>query len=259
MDLGIAGRTALVCAASTGLGKACAFALAREGVDVVIAARTAARLEATAEEMRAATDVRVTPVACDLTTEEGRLAALRAADAPDILITNGGGPPLGDFRSFGRAEWLAAVNANMLAPIELIGAVIDPMIERGFGRVVNITSVAAIAPDELFALSGGPRAGLTSAACAIAKRVARHGVTVNNLLPGFIQTDRMEAGLKVHADDLGKPVQDVRAERAAAIPARRFGAPDEFGAVCAFLCSAKAGYVTGQNVRVDGGMYPGAF
>ena len=259
MDLGIAGRTALVCAASKGLGRGCAEALAAEGVNVVIVARTAETLEATAAEIRAATGVDVKAVACDITTPEGRAAALAACPQPDILVNNAGGPPTGDFRQFTHDDWIRALESNMLTPIELIRATIDGMIGRGFGRVVNITSSAVKAPIDVLGLSNGARSGLTGFVAGLARKVAPQGVTINNLLPGMFDTDRIVATIAAQAKAQDIPVEEARRRRIASIPAGRFGTPDEFGRACAFLCSTHAGYITGQNWLIDGGSYPGTF
>ncbi|MDZ7711924.1 MAG: SDR family oxidoreductase [Rhodovibrio sp.] len=257
MDLGIAGRTALVCAASRGLGYACAHALAREGVSVTIVARTQADIEQAAQEIAQATGSTVTPVAADVTTAEGRAAALAACPQPDILVNNAGGPPPGDFRDWDRDDWIAALDANMLAPIELIKATVDGMIERGFGRIVNITSGAVKAPIPILGLSNGARAGLTGFIAGLARETVKHNVTINNLLPGPFETARLEGTLKAAADKQDKPVDEVRREREQGNPARRFGDPMEFGDACAFLCAASSGFMTGQNVLLDGGAYPG--
>lgn len=259
MKLGIEGRTALVCGASKGLGRGCAEALAAEGVNVVIVARTADALAATADEIRAATGANVTPVACDITTPEGRARALAACGDVDILVTNAGGPPPGNFRDWERDDWIRAVDANMLTPIELIKATVDGMIARRFGRIVNITSSAVKAPIDILGLSNGARSGLTGFVAGVARTTVSHNVTINNLLPGAFDTDRLNGTMKAWADKSGLSLDDARAQRAAAIPARRFGVPAEFGATCAFLCSAHAGYITGQNVLIDGGAYPGTF
>lgn len=259
MKLGIEGRTALVCGASKGLGRACAEALAAEGVDVVIVARTRDTLDATAAEIRAATGAKVTAVACDITTPEGRAQALAACAQPDIVVTNAGGPPPGNFRDWERDDWIRAVDANMLTPIELIKATVDGMISRKFGRIVNITSSAVKAPIDILGLSNGARSGLTGFVAGLARTTVEHNVTVNNLLPGAFDTDRLVGTMKVWADKSGQSIEQARAQRAGAIPARRFGVPAEFGATCAFLCSAHAGYITGQNVLIDGGAYPGTF
>ena len=259
MDLGIAGKKALVCAASKGLGKGCAMALAREGVEVTITARTAEALERTAKEIRDATGVKVTAVAGDITTAEGRKAALAACPQPDILVNNAGGPPPGDFREWDRDTWIRAVEANMLTPIELIKATVDGMIGRKWGRIVNITSSAVKAPIDILGLSNGARSGLTGFVAGIARKTVKNGVTINNLLPGQFDTNRLNATIAAMAKSSGKPIAEVRAQRMAQIPAGRFGTAEEFGAVCAFLCSVHAGYMTGQNVLVDGGTYPGTF
>lgn len=259
MDLGIAGRKAIVCAASKGLGRACALALAENGVELVVNARGAEALEATAGEIRARTGVTVTAVAGDITAPEGRAAVLAACPEPDILVNNAGGPPPGDFRDWGEAEWIAALRANMLTPIELIRAVVDGMAARGFGRIVNITSSAVKAPIAELGLSNGARAGLTGFVAGLARAIAGRGVTVNNLLPGRFATDRLRQNLAAGAARKGISVEEAERAARAAIPAGRFGEPEEFGRCCAFLCSAHAGYVTGQNFLVDGGAYPGTF
>jgi 3-oxoacyl-[acyl-carrier protein] reductase len=257
MDFGLHGRTAIVCAASLGLGKACAKALADEGVNLVIAARRPAPLAETAAEIQARANVKITTVAVDVTTEEGRRSLLGACPSPDIVINNAGGPPAGDFRKFGRDDWLKALEANMLAPIELIKATIDGMIERKFGRIVNITSHAVKAPIGFLGLSNGARAGLTGFVSGLARSVAEHNVTINNLLPGTFDTDRLSANLQTLAKTSGRDVSVVSDEIRTANPSRRFGRPDEFGATCAFLCSVQASYITGQNLLIDGGAFPG--
>ncbi|AOK53370.1 SDR family oxidoreductase [Burkholderia stagnalis] len=259
MDLGIAGKTALVCAASKGLGRGCAEALAAEGVNLVIAARTRDTLEATADAIRRASGVSVTAVACDITTPDGRAAALAACPQPDILVTNAGGPPPGDFRDFSHDDWIRALESNMLTPIELIRATVDGMIARRFGRIVNITSSAVKAPIDVLALSNGARSGLTGFVAGLARRIAAHNVTVNNLLPGLFDTDRIATTLAASAKEQGATLDEVRARRVKAIPAARLGTREEFGAACAFLCSVHAGYITGQNWLLDGGAYPGTF
>jgi len=259
MDLGIRGRKAIVCAASKGLGKGCAMALAREGVALTLCARGVDTLEATAQEIRDAAGVPVTAVACDVTTAEGRARLLAACPDPDILVNNAGGPPPGDFRDWGREQWIAALDANMLTPIELIKATVDAMIARRFGRIVNITSSAVKAPIDILGLSNGARTGLTGFVAGLARKTVAHNVTINNLLPGAFDTDRLRAVTENAARQSGKPVEEVRAARAAAIPAGRFGTPEELGAACAYLCSVQAGYVTGQNFLIDGGAYPGTF
>lgn len=273
MDLGIAGTWALVCAASKGLGYGCAQALVAEGVNVVINARTEGPLQQAAEKLRAVgadwakangqKAPQVLAVACDITTPEGRAAVLNVAGGPgsaiDILVNNAGGPPPGDFRHWQREDWLKAVEANMLTPIELIKAVVDGMAARGFGRVVNITSSAVKAPIDILGLSNGARSGLTGFIAGLARsEIAAQGVTINNLLPGKFDTDRLQHTFAGTAQKTGQTVEAVRAAQAALVPARRFGDPAEFGAVCAFLCSRQAGYITGQNIMPDGGLYPGA-
>jgi 3-oxoacyl-[acyl-carrier protein] reductase len=259
MDLGIKGKKALVCAASKGLGRGCAMSLAKDGVDVTITARTLGPLEATAEEIRQATGVTVTAVAGDITTEEGRAAALEAAGDIDILINNAGGPPPGNFRDWTRDDWIKAIDANMLTAIELIKATVDPMIGRKFGRIVNITSSAVKAPIDILGLSNGARTGLTGFVAGIARTTAVHNVTMNNLLPGRFDTDRLRSTETAVAKGRGITLEEQMAERAASIPAGRFGTPSEFGDACAYLCSAQAGFVTGQNFLIDGGLYAGTF
>lgn len=259
MDLGIRGKRALVCAASKGLGHGCALALAEEGVDLTLVARTRATLDAAADAIRAATGVRVTPIAADITTEAGRAAALAACPDPDILVTNAGGPAPGDFRQWTRDDWIAALDGNMLTPIALIKATVDRMIARRFGRIVNITSSAVKAPIDVLGLSNGARAGLTGFVAGLARKTVRHNVTINNILPGPFATDRQRALIEQVAKSGGKSFDTLWAERADANPAGRFGDPLEFGRLCAYLCSAHAGYVTGQNILIDGGAYPGTF
>ncbi|PKO68991.1 MAG: 3-oxoacyl-ACP reductase [Betaproteobacteria bacterium HGW-Betaproteobacteria-16] len=265
MDLGIAGKWALVCGASKGLGLGCAQALAAEGVNVVMVARGAPVLEAAAAAIaQASPAVKVLTVAADITTPEGRAAALSVAGGPgtafDIVVNNAGGPPPGDFRSWDREAWIKAVDANMLTPIELIKATVDGMAERGFGRIVNITSSAVKAPIDILGLSNGARSGLTGFVAGVARSpLAAQGVTINNLLPGKFDTDRIAATLKAAADKTGKSMEEIRRTQQAQIPAGRYGTPQEFGAICAFLCSVHAAYMTGQNVLADGGAYPGTF
>ena len=255
MDLGLKGKSAIVCAASKGLGRACAMALAREGVSVVITARNAATLEQTAAEIRAATGAKVTPVAGDITTEAGRAAALAACPAPDILVNNAGGPPPGDFLSFGHDDWIRALESNMLTPLALIRAVLDGMCARRFGRIVNITSAAVKSPIATLGLSNGARAGLTGAVAGLARQVAKHNVTINNLLPGPFLTDRLRANSAEVAAKAGRSVDEVIAERAKSSPAGRVGDPGEFGEACAFLCAATSGFIVGQNLLLDGGAF----
>jgi len=257
MDMGIRGRTALVCAASKGLGRACAEALAAEGVNITILARGKEALDATAADIRAAHAVAVTAVSADITTAEGRAAALAACPAPDILVNNAGGPPPGDFRDWDEASWQGALNANMVTPIMLIRAVLDGMIERKFGRIVNITSGAVKAPIPLLGLSNGARTGLTGFVAGLSRQVAQHNVTINNLLPGMFLTDRLRSNFAAEAQRSGKSVEKIADERRIGNPARRFGALEEFGAACAWLSSAYAGYVVGQNILLDGGAFPG--
>ena len=259
MDLGIAGRHAVVCAASKGLGRACATSLAREGVSLTISARTKADIEATAEEIRAAHGVRVTAVAADVTTPEGRAAILAASPKADILVNNAGGPPRGDFRSFAAEQWLAAVNDNMVAAIELIRALIDGMIEQRFGRIVNLTSSAVKSPVADLSLSTAARLGLTGYAAGVARQVAEHNVTINNILPGWFDTDRFRSGVTSRAKATGIAFEEQLARKHAAVPARRIGDPAELGDACAWLCSRQAGYITGQNLLLDGGQFPGTF
>jgi 3-oxoacyl-[acyl-carrier protein] reductase len=257
MDLAIAGRRALVSAASKGLGKACAMALAREGVELAIVARTPGPLEDAAAEIRAATGAKVAAVVADIASEEGRQAALAACPDPDILVTNAGGPPPGDFRHWSREDWLKAIDANMLTPILLIRSVIDGMVERRFGRIVNITSSAVKMPIPNLGLSNGARAGLTGFVGGLARQVAHANVTINNLLPGSFATDRLKNNFKFQAEKSGRSFEEEWQRRQAENPARRFGDPEEFGALCAFVCGAQAGYITGQNLLIDGGAYPG--
>jgi 3-oxoacyl-[acyl-carrier protein] reductase len=260
MDLGLTGKWALVCAASKGLGKGCASALVREGVNVVITARGAEALEATAAELRALGGGEVRVVAGDITTPEGRAAALAACPRVDILINNAGGPPPGDFRDWDREVWIKALDANMLTPIELMKATVDAMAARGFGRVINITSGAVKAPINVLGLSNGARSGLTGFVAGLARSgIAARGVTINGLLPGAFDTDRLRTTMIAGAQKAGQDPDAMRKAREQAIPARRFGTADEFGAVCAFMCSVQAGYLTGQNILLDGGSYPGTF
>ena len=259
MDLGIAGRKAIVCASSRGLGKACARALAEAGCEVIINGRDGKKLEATAIELRNMTKGKIIAVAADVATAEGQKALLAACPAPDILVNNNAGPPLRDFRELTRAQMLDGVVANMIAAVELIQKVIDPMAQRRFGRIVNITSGAVKAPLAGLDLSSGARAGLTAFLAGVARTVAEKNVTINNLLPGAFDTDRLRGTLSKAAEAKGKSIAQVAADRIAGIPAKRFGDPDEFGAACAFLCSAQAGYITGQNLLIDGGNFPGAF
>jgi 3-oxoacyl-[acyl-carrier protein] reductase len=255
MDLGLQGKKAIVCAASKGLGRACAISLAREGVELVITARTASELEATAAEIRAMTGAKVTAVAGDITSEEGRAAALAACPNPDILVNNNGGPPRGDFRDWDRDMWIKAVDANMLAPIFLIKSVIDGMIDRKFGRIVNITSGSVKSPIPELGMSNGARAGLTGFVAGLSRQVAKHNVVINNILPGPFLTDRLRGGFQEAARKTNRPVDELVQERQSNTPAGRAGDPAEFGDACAFLCSAKIGFIVGQNLLLDGGAF----
>jgi 3-oxoacyl-[acyl-carrier protein] reductase len=259
MDLGIQGKRALVCAASKGLGRGCALALAKNGVDVTITARTESALEATARDIEEATGAKVAFVAGDITTPAGRKAALAACPDMDILVNNAGGPPPGNFRDWGPEDWQSACNANMITPIELIKAVVDGMIERKFGRIVNITSSSVKAPIPILGLSNGARSGLTGFVAGIARETVEHNVTINNILPGRFDTDRLRSGFAFAAQKSGRSEEELAADAMAAIPAKRFGHPDEFGELCAFICSAQASYITGQNFLIDGGAYPGTY
>jgi len=258
MDLGIKGKNAIVCAASKGLGKGCAMSLAREGVNITMNARTKDALEAAAKEIRDATGVRVTTVAGDITTDAVRAALLQACPAPDILVNNAGGPPPGDFREWDREVWLRALDANMLTPIFLIKATVDGMIARRFGRIVNITSASIKQPIAALELSNGARLGLTGAVAVLARKAAKSNVTINGILPGPFDTDRLRGTTQKMAEARKVALAVVEAERKAAVPANRFGNIDEFGAAVAFLCSGHAGFITGQNLLIDGGGYPGS-
>ncbi len=255
MDLGLRGRKAIVCAASKGLGRACAIALGREGVELWITARTRETLEATAAEIRRGTAATVTPIPGDIATEAGRAAVLEACPNPDILVNNAGGPPRGDFRHWGRDEWIAAIDANMLAPIFMIKAVVDGMAERRFGRIVNITSGSVKSPIPELGMSNGARAGLTGFVAGLARQMSRHNVTINNLLPGPFLTDRLRGGAAEAARASNRPVDEIIAERAKNGIAGRVGDPAEFGDACAFLCAASSGFIVGQNLLLDGGAF----
>ena len=257
MDLGIKGKSAIVCAASKGLGKGCAEALAREGVALTICARGKEALEATAEELRKLGSPKVTAVACDVTTDEGRKELLAACPNPDILINNAGGPPPGDFKNFSLDDWRKAVEGNMLTPIALIHATVYGMMDRGFGRIVNITSASVKAPIAVLELSNGARAGLTGAVAALARKTVARNVTINALLPGPFDTDRLRSTTKKMADTSGKSFEAVHEARKLETPSKRFGTAEEFGATAAFLCSVHGGYLTGQNIVIDGGLFPG--
>jgi 3-oxoacyl-[acyl-carrier protein] reductase len=264
MDLGLKGKWALVGGASKGLGFGCAQSLAREGANVVIVARGAEALEAAAIELRQL-GTTILAVAVDITTPQGREAVWSVAGGPgknfDIVVTNAGGPPPGDFRNWDREDWLKAVDANMLTPIELIKATVDGMAARGFGRIVNITSGAVKAPIDILGLSNGARSGLTGFVAGVARspQLVSRNVTINNLLPGAYDTDRLQTTIKGNAQKTGQSPEAVADARRKTIPAQRFGHPQEFGDTCAFLCSAQAGYITGQNILTDGGAYPGTF
>ena len=259
MDFGIAGRRAIVCASSRGLGKACARALAEAGCEVVINGRDAKTLKVTADELSNITGAKIIAVAADVATPEGQKALFAACPQPDILVNNNAGPPLRDFRELTRQQMLDGVTANMIVAIELIQKVIDPMMQRKFGRIVNITSGAVKAPLAGLDLSSGARAGLTAFTAGVARSVADKNVTINSLMPGAFDTDRLRGTLSKASEKSGKNITQVAAERIATIPAKRFGDPAEFGAACAFLCSTQAGYITGQNLLIDGGFFPGAF
>jgi len=260
MNFGIAGKWALVCAASKGLGKGCATALVREGVNVVITARGNDALQATAAELRALGLGEVRAVAGDITSPAGRAQALAACPQVDILINNAGGPPPGDFRDWDREAWIKALDANMITPIELIKATVDAMASRGFGRIVNITSGAVKAPIDTLGLSNGARSGLTGFVAGVARsNIAGRGVTINGLLPGALDTDRLRSGTQSASQKTGQDFDTLWKRRMLAIPAQRVGTAEEFGEVCAFICSMQAGYLTGQNILLDGGAYPGTF
>ncbi|CAN1567963.1 SDR family oxidoreductase [Limnohabitans sp. B9-3] len=264
MDLGIKGKWALVGGASKGLGLGCAHSLAREGANVVIVARGAEALEAAAVELRKL-GTTILAVAVDITTVEGREAIWSVAGGPgknfDIVVTNAGGPPPGDFRTWDRDAWIKAVDANMLTPIELIKATVDGMADRGFGRVINITSSAVKAPIDILGLSNGARSGLTGFVAGVARtqKLASNNVTINNLLPGAFDTDRLKGTMKGASEKTGQSIETIAEARKKTIPALRFGNPQEFGDTCAFLCSAQASYITGQNILTDGGAYSGTY
>ncbi|MFD1696597.1 SDR family oxidoreductase [Roseibium aestuarii] len=259
MDLGLKGRKAIVCASSRGLGKGCAMALAEAGCDLVINGRDGETLAATAREIEQRFSVSITAVAADVSTAEGQKALLAACPAPDILVNNNGGPARRDYTELTREAMLDGVVQNMVTPVELIQAVLPAMMERGFGRIVNITSLSVKMPIEGLDLSSGARAGLTAFLAGVARQIAGSGVTINNLLPGKMDTDRLKGGFERAASLSGRSVDDVKAAQAREIPAGRFGTAEEFGQTCAFLCSTHAGYMTGQNILLDGGLYPAAF
>lgn len=259
MDLGIRGRRAIVSGASKGLGRACACSLAREGASLAIVARTESELLKTADALRDSMGAQVVPIAADITTAEGRARVLTAFPDPDLLVNNAGGPPTGDFREFQREDWIKALDACMLAPIEMIRLTLDGMIARRFGRIVNITSYSVKMPIDVLCLSNGARSGLTGFIAGLARTVAGHNVTINNLLPGVFNTARQQTTVAAAAKQRGIGFDEMLKSKVASIPALRMGEPDEFGDLCAWLCSARAGYFTGQNVLLDGGLYPGTF
>lgn len=259
MDLGIRGKKAIVCASSRGLGRACALALAEAGVSLVINGRDPVVLERTAEDIRRTTGVDVTSVAADISDPQGQAALLAACPEPDILVNNNGGPPFRDFRVLDRPAMLEGVTMNMVTPIELIQQVIDPMAANGFGRIVNVTSIGVKMPLAGLDLSSGARAGLTAFVAGVARTVAHRNVTINNLLPGYFDTERLRRGFVASAKRSGSSEGEIAAEWEASVPAKRFGAVQEFGHMCAFLCSAHAGYITGQSILMDGGLYPSTF
>jgi 3-oxoacyl-[acyl-carrier protein] reductase len=259
MDLGIAGRKAIICASSRGLGRACAMRLAEAGCEVVVNGLDAKRLDATAADIRSKTGAKVIAVAADVGTRDGQAALFAACPEPDILVANNAGPPFRDFRELDRDKMIAGVVGNMIVPIELLQKAIDPMVKKKFGRIVNITSGSVKMPLVGLDLSSGARAGLTAFLAGVARSVAQHNVTINFMLPGPFDTDRLRSNAEAQAKKRGMSVEEIQAERMASIPPRRLGEPDEFGATCAFLCSAHAGYITGQNILLDGGIFPGAF
>ncbi|ASJ74351.1 SDR family oxidoreductase [Granulosicoccus antarcticus] len=258
MDLGISGRKAIVCASSRGLGRACAMSLAEAGVDLVINGRDEQKLASTQKELEKF-GVTVTVVMADVSSAEGQAALFAACPAPDILVNNNGGPPFRDFREIDREAMLAGVTMNMVTPLELIRACVDGMGERGWGRIVNITSSSVVSPIPGLDLSSGARAGLTSFLAGVSRSVASTGVTINQIMPGAFDTDRLQGGIRTTAERLGESYEDAAAKRAASIPAGRFGQPEEFGAACAFLCSTHASYITGQSLLIDGGAVNKAF
>jgi 3-oxoacyl-[acyl-carrier protein] reductase len=259
MDLGIAGRKAIVCASSRGLGYACAKALAEAGCEVVINGRSEEKLAAAAAALKKATGAKIIPVAADVATPDGQEALFAACPEPDILVNNNGGPPFRDFRELDRQKMLDGVIGNMIVAIELIQKVIDPMAAKKFGRIVNITSGSVKMPIAGLDLSSGARAGLTAFLAGVARSVAASNVTINFVLPGMFDTARFRSNMEMTAKKRNISVEAAQAERVATVPAKRIGQPDEFGATCAFLCAAQAGYITGQNILIDGGVFPGAF
>jgi 3-oxoacyl-[acyl-carrier protein] reductase len=257
MDLGIAGRKAIVCASSKGLGRGCAEALARAGCEVVINGRDAKTLDATAAEIRAATGAKVIAIAADVATPEGQKALFAACPEPDILVNNNAGPPFRDFRELDRQKMIDGVIANMITAIELVQKVVDPMVARKFGRIVNITSGSVKLPLAGLDLSSGARAGLTAFLAGVSRSVAGSNVTINNILPGIFDTDRWRGGIARTAKNRNITVEQARAAGISEVPAKRVGTAEEFGNACAFLCSAHAGYIVGQNLLIDGGRFPG--
>ena len=258
MDLGVAGRKAIVCASSRGLGRACAFALAQAGCEVIVNGRDGKTLEATATELRRATAAKVTAVQGDVATPAGQAALFGACPEPDILVNNNAGPPFRDFRELTRQQMIDGVIANMVVAIELTQKAIDPMVRKRFGRIVNITSGSVKMPLSGLDLSSGARAGLTAFMAGVARSVAAANVTINFLLPGTFDTERLASNIAANAKAKGITFDEAMAARKVMVPAKRFGTPEEFGAACAFLCSAQAGYITGQNLLIDGGAFPGA-
>jgi 3-oxoacyl-[acyl-carrier protein] reductase len=259
MDFGIRGRKAIVCASSRGLGYGCALALAREGVEVVLNGRDEARLAQAADEIATATGSKVIPVAADVAKPEGQKALFAACPEPDILVNNNAGPPFRDFRELTREQMLDGVTANMVVAIELIQKAINPMMAKKFGRIVNITSGTVKMPLPGLDLSSGARAGLTAFLAGVARSVAASNVTINFLLPGAFETDRLRSNIESNAKKQNISFEEAREKRIASVPANRFGTVEEFGAARAFLCSAQAGYLTGQNILIDGGVFPAAF
>ncbi|WP_422037882.1 SDR family oxidoreductase [Roseibium sp.] len=259
MDLGLTGKKAIVCASSRGLGKGCAQALAEAGCDIVLNGRTEAVLEETRKEIQDRYNVSVLSIAADVSSPEGQRALLSACPDPDILVNNNGGPPRRDYTELDREAMIDGAIQNFVTPVELIQAVAPGMKERGFGRIVNITSLSVKMPIEGLDLSSGARAGLTAFLAGVCRQLAPHGVTINNLLPGKMDTDRLRGGFERAAQQTGTSLDDIRAQQAAEIPTGRFGNAEEFGQACAFLCSRYAGYITGQNLLMDGGLYPAAF
>ena len=259
MELGLKGKKAIVCASSRGLGRGCAEALVKEGVSVVINGTNKDTVAKTADEISNQADADVTTVVANLDQPEGRLALLEACPEPDILVNNNGGPPPGNFRDWGRAEWDAGLTANLIAPVELIKATVDGMVDRGFGRIVNITSIAVQMPFPGLAMSSAARSGLTAFVASVCREVASKNVTINNLQPGIFDTDRAQTGFKGAAKATGRTVEEARAGLIGNIPVGRLGTTDEFGHACAFLCSAYSGFITGQSLLLDGGHFSANF